>query len=185
MTATESHENSPTWADVLELVTNLDAGSYADVDLRMPGLRLRMSTTPRTVADEPATAPATAPGLAPTAGLAPAAAGSSAPVQSTDTAPPVDPDTPAPGVDPDSPIVDVVAPMLGTFYGRPSPDAPPFVTAGGTVEPDTTVAIVEVMKLMNPVTAGVAGRVVEVRAADGDLVEHGDVLFRIEPEGTP
>jgi acetyl-CoA carboxylase biotin carboxyl carrier protein len=143
-----------TWADLLELMSALDASGYAEVDIEMPGLRLRMSTTP----DPPA------PGPVPSAPVAP---GSAAPA-------PADDDT----------AVAVVAPMLGTFYGRPAPDADPFVEVGDTVAAGTTVAIVEVMKLMNPVTAGVAGRVVEVRARDGDLVEHGDVLLRVEPAGS-
>ena len=77
--------------------------------------------------------------------------------------------------------VEVTTPVLGTFYRRPAPDAEPFVEVGGMVGVGTTLAVVEVMKLMNPVTAGVAGRLLEVCAADGDLVEHGQVLFRIEP----
>jgi biotin carboxyl carrier protein len=77
--------------------------------------------------------------------------------------------------------VEVPAPVLGVFYGRPAPDAPPFVALGDEVGPDTTVAIVEVMKLMNPVSAGVAGRVVGICVEDGALVEEGQALFRIEP----
>lgn len=76
--------------------------------------------------------------------------------------------------------VPVPAPVMGTFYRRPAPDAPPFVEPGDEVGPDTTVAIVEVMKLMMPVTADVAGRVAEVCAEDGAMVEEGQPLFLIE-----
>jgi biotin carboxyl carrier protein len=76
--------------------------------------------------------------------------------------------------------VPVPAPVMGTFYRRPTPDAPPFVEPGDEVGPDTTVAIVEVMKLMMPVTADVAGRVVEVCVEDGAMVEEGQPLFLIE-----
>jgi acetyl-CoA carboxylase biotin carboxyl carrier protein len=75
----------------------------------------------------------------------------------------------------------VTAPVLGVFYRRPAPDAPPFVEPGDAVDADTTVAIVEVMKLMNPVTAGIAGRIVAVCAEDGELVEEGQPLFLVDP----
>jgi acetyl-CoA carboxylase biotin carboxyl carrier protein len=74
----------------------------------------------------------------------------------------------------------VRAPVMGTFYRRPAPDAAPFVEPGDEVGPDTTVAIVEVMKLMMPVTADVTGRVAEVCAEDGAMVEEGQPLFLIE-----
>ena len=83
----------------------------------------------------------------------------------------------------ESPVDDltpVLAPVMGTFYRRPAPDAPPFVEPGDEVGPDTTVAIVEVMKLMMPVTADVAGRIAEVCAEDGAMVEEGQPLFLIE-----
>ena len=77
---------------------------------------------------------------------------------------------------------DVIAsPMLGTFYRAHAPGAAPFVDVGSTVEPDTLVCIIEVMKMMNSVHAGVAGTIVEVCAENGQLVEHGMALFRIEP----
>ncbi|MFD4637113.1 acetyl-CoA carboxylase biotin carboxyl carrier protein [Lentzea sp. NPDC058436] len=78
-------------------------------------------------------------------------------------------------------LVDVTAPMLGVAHLQPAPGKPPFVRAGDTVEPDSSVAIVEVMKMMNTVTAGVRGRVVEVVVEDGALVQHGTVLMRVEP----
>jgi acetyl-CoA carboxylase biotin carboxyl carrier protein len=77
-------------------------------------------------------------------------------------------------------LVAVPAPVMGTFYRRPAPDAAPFVEPGDEVGPDTTVAIVEVMKLMMPVTAEIAGRVAEVCAEDGAMVEEGQTLFLVE-----
>lgn len=70
--------------------------------------------------------------------------------------------------------------MLGVVYHRPSPDEQPFVKVGDAVTEATTVAILEVMKMMNPVTAGVSGTVAEVCVEEGQLVEYGDVLFRLE-----
>ena len=77
--------------------------------------------------------------------------------------------------------VPIEAPMLGTFYRAPGPGEDPFVEVGATVGPDSTVCIIEVMKMMNSVSAGVAGTVVEVAAENGDLVEYGQPLFYVRP----
>ena len=76
----------------------------------------------------------------------------------------------------------MLAPVLGTFYRAPKPGAAPFVEIGARVAPDTVVCIVEVMKLMTSVTAGVAGEVVELLATDGSLVEYGQPLLRIRAD---
>ncbi|HEY7205301.1 MAG TPA: acetyl-CoA carboxylase biotin carboxyl carrier protein [Methylomirabilota bacterium] len=78
-------------------------------------------------------------------------------------------------------LVTVTAPLLGTFYRAPAPDAPPFVEVGSVVEPDDTVCIIEVMKLMNNVRAGRRGRVARVCAENAQLVEFGQALVLIEP----
>ena len=75
----------------------------------------------------------------------------------------------------------IVAPMLGTFYRAPAPGAAPFVDVGSAVEPDTIVCIIEVMKMMNSVHAGVAGTIAEVYVENGEPVEYGAPLFRVEP----
>lgn len=75
----------------------------------------------------------------------------------------------------------VRAPMVGTFYRAQSPSAPPYVEVGSAVEPATQVGIIEVMKLMNAIEAGVRGVVKEVLAANGEPVEHGQPLMLIEP----
>ena len=72
--------------------------------------------------------------------------------------------------------------MLGTLYGAPKPGSPPFVSVGSKVQRDTVIGIIEVMKLMNSVSAGVDGEVVEILARDGDLVEFDQVLMRVRPE---
>jgi biotin carboxyl carrier protein len=78
-------------------------------------------------------------------------------------------------------LVDVEAPLVGTFYRAPAPGEAPFVEVGARVEPDTQVCIVEVMKLMTAVVAGVRGTVAETCRADGEPVQYGDVLFRVRP----
>lgn len=75
------------------------------------------------------------------------------------------------------------APMVGTFYRAPAPGAPPFVEEGSVVQPDDTVCIIEVMKLMNSIKAGRGGRVAAILAEDGTLVEYGQTLMIIEPLG--
>ncbi len=62
-----------------------------------------------------------------------------------------------------------------------APGAAPFVDVGARVEPDTIVCLIEVMKMMNSIPAGMAGTVVEVCAANAELVEYGQPLFRVEP----
>ncbi|HVS76358.1 MAG TPA: biotin/lipoyl-containing protein [Steroidobacteraceae bacterium] len=74
----------------------------------------------------------------------------------------------------------VTAPMLGTFYRAPKPGAPPFVEIGSDVVEDTIIGIIEVMKLMNTVRAGARGRVLEILAQDGGMVEYGQPLLRLE-----
>lgn len=77
--------------------------------------------------------------------------------------------------------VDVPAPQLGIFYHAPRPGEPPFVTPGDEVHPDTVIGIIEVMKLMNTVTAGISGIVTEIVAPNGESVKQGDTLIRVEP----
>jgi acetyl-CoA carboxylase biotin carboxyl carrier protein len=78
--------------------------------------------------------------------------------------------------------VDVTAPILGLFYAQPEPGAPPFVQVGDSVQPDTTIGLVEVMKTFNAVSAGVAGTIVEICVGDTQMVEYGQVLVRVAPE---
>nr|WP_018784077.1 acetyl-CoA carboxylase biotin carboxyl carrier protein [Micromonospora sp. CNB394] len=80
---------------------------------------------------------------------------------------------------PDRPAVR--SPVVGTFYRAPEPGAMPFVAVGDLVRPGQVVGIVEAMKLMNEVTAGQAGRVVEVLVDDGKPVEYDQPLIALEP----
>ena len=75
----------------------------------------------------------------------------------------------------------VRSPMVGTFYRSPMPGEPPFVEVGQEVEPDTIVCIIEVMKLMNSIEAGVRGTVREIVVANAGAVEAGEALMAIEP----
>jgi acetyl-CoA carboxylase biotin carboxyl carrier protein len=80
-------------------------------------------------------------------------------------------------------MVDIVAPLVGTFYRSRSPGAPPFVDVGSAVGEETEVCIIEAMKLMNYIPAGVRGTVTEVLAENEQAVEAGTPLFRVDPDG--
>jgi acetyl-CoA carboxylase biotin carboxyl carrier protein len=97
------------------------------------------------------------------------------------------PAEPAPPDDATTPSVDgalhtVASPMLGTFYRAQAPGAAPFVDVGTRVEPDTVVCLIEIMKMMNSVPAGVVGTIVEVCAENAQLVEDGAPLFQVRPD---
>ncbi len=82
----------------------------------------------------------------------------------------------------DQGLLTVTAPVLGIFYRRSQPGVPPYVEEGSIIEQDTTVALIELMKLFNPVKAGVSGRIRKICAENGQLVEYGQALFLVEPE---
>jgi len=75
----------------------------------------------------------------------------------------------------------VTSPMVGTFYAAPSPGDPPFIKVGDVVSEDTVVCIIEAMKVMNEVKAGIKGKIAEILVGSGDPVEFGTRIFRIEP----
>jgi acetyl-CoA carboxylase biotin carboxyl carrier protein len=77
----------------------------------------------------------------------------------------------------------VRSPIVGTFYGSPSPGSPPFVKAGDTVEVGQVLCIVEAMKLMNEIESDAAGEVVGVLVSNGQPIEYGQELFTIRPRG--
>lgn len=79
--------------------------------------------------------------------------------------------------------VDVPAPLLGNFYAAPRPGDPPFVQPGDKVDEETVIGIIEVMKLMNPIRAGVTGTVVAILAENGTAVEEDQPLIRVATGG--
>jgi acetyl-CoA carboxylase biotin carboxyl carrier protein len=123
----------------------------------------------------------------PAAAIVAAATPSPAPVPQPGTVPApapiaVSPNGHSPAISPDSlpeGHILVTAPMLGTYYGASKPGEPAFVRVGDSVAADAVLCIVEVMKLMNSVTAGSAGEVTAVFVKDGDLVEFEQPLFAI------
>lgn len=120
------------------------------------------------VIQPPAVAPA-----APTVAPAPAAA----PVPAT---PAPAPKAEAPRED-TSKYVEVKAPIVGTFYRAPSPEAEPFVKEGDTVKKGQVLCIIEAMKLMNEIESEVSGVIRKIMVSNGEPIEYGQVLFLIEP----
>lgn len=78
-------------------------------------------------------------------------------------------------------LVPVESPIVGTYYGKPSPDADPFVTVGSKVKKGQKLCIIEAMKLMNEIECPANGTIEEVCISDSEVVEFGEVLFRINP----
>jgi acetyl-CoA carboxylase biotin carboxyl carrier protein len=78
--------------------------------------------------------------------------------------------------------VPINAPMVGTFYAAPEPGAAPFVKLGTKIDDETTVALIEVMKVFNAVQSRVNGVIVDVCVQNGQFVEYGQTLFVVKPE---
>lgn len=156
----------PGWGDVLALVAQLDASGLEEAEVVAEGVSVRVSRTSGGLAMAPQQAAPQAP--------APPPAPQPVSAETTDAS------APAPASTRDD-LVDVTAPILGVVYRRPAPDQPEFVQVGDVVESGATVAILEVMKMMNSVVADTGGRVVEILVEDGAMVEFGDVLLRLGP----
>jgi len=95
-----------------------------------------------------------------------------------DTSPPDAPSVPK--VD-DKKWVDITSPMVGTFYAAPAPDEDPFASVGDRINKGDTVCIIEAMKLMNEIEGEVSGQIMEIAVENGEPVEFGQVLMRVNP----
>ena len=160
--------------DVKEVKKLLDAAAAADVnELTYETGDVRI--TVKRGAQPPAeVAPATvAPAVQTPAPAAPAPA--AAPVETAVV--PAD-EAPAPA----SHLVEVTAPIVGTFYDSPAPDADAYVKVGDRVKAGAVLCIIEAMKLMNEIETETAGTVAEILVRDEEPVEYGQVLFRIDPD---
>lgn len=92
---------------------------------------------------------------------------------------------PAPTADASAPAAElagneITAPMVGTFYAAPNPDSPAFVSVGDSVSEGQTICIIEAMKVMNEIKAEISGTVTAIVAKDGEPVQFGDALYRIQ-----
>jgi acetyl-CoA carboxylase biotin carboxyl carrier protein len=167
-----------TAADVAEIMRLVETSQFDELSLEMDGVKLTLRRSgasgefSRSVTTQPASS-AAAPGAShsvlrpePTA-------------MSVEVSIPVDASRPVGAPSPvDANIRDITSPMLGTFYRAPKPGSAPFVEIGSMVDESSVIAIIEVMKLMNTVRAGVKGVITEILPADETLVEFGEVLMR-------
>jgi acetyl-CoA carboxylase biotin carboxyl carrier protein len=164
--------------DIKVLVSSFEASDWAEMSVRIGDTTLELTRTgrpPEASAVRPAAAAAAAPtpiAVAAPIAAAPAAAVSAAAAAlvSSGTGPALAPEGHA-----------VRAPSLGLFWRSPQPGAPHFVDVGQEVDAEDTVGIVEVMKLMNHVKAGVSGTVIAIEPENGQMVEFGQLLVVIRP----
>lgn len=166
--------SEPSWQDLLDLVTRLDESSYAEASVEVEGITVRLSrngTLDASAGPARTAAPAESP---PSAASAPSDADAPAAPDSTASAGEGDPGTP------ESSGTPVKAPLMGVFYRAPSPNAEPYVAPGDAVTADTTIGIIEVMKMMNPVSAGVAGTFVDYVVSDAEPVEFEQHVAHID-----
>lgn len=103
-----------------------------------------------------------------------------APMQMAPLAAPAAPVSSATPATPVAQGAEIISPMVGTFYRKPAPDAPNFVEVGTAVSEGQTICIIEAMKVMNEIKAEKSGTICAVVATDGNPVQYGDVLFRIQ-----
>jgi len=161
--------------DVLHILKLIDESKFDYFQLEVGELKITVSkgepiplagTAPQTIGMNAAPAPSAAPS-APASGAKSATAPAAAPAAKTISVP--------------EGMAAVTAPLLGTFYIAPEPGAPPFVKIGQQITEDTTVGLIEVMKVFNSVRAGVKGTIVELVAQNGQFVEFGQPLFIVKP----
>jgi acetyl-CoA carboxylase biotin carboxyl carrier protein len=149
------------------LVRLMGVHDLTEIDLREGDLRIRLRRGPKGVTggvlpSMPAAAPTPAPAPTPSA---------------TPTTGPTAPETPS------KPLLEIKSPTPGTFYAASEPEAEPFVRIGSRVNPDTVVCIIEAMKVFNQIPAECSGTIVAIMVENGQPVEYGQVLFKVDPTG--
>ena len=154
----------PSWQDLLDLVAQLNESNFESAAVSYGNISVTLSNSDTFMG-----------GAAPAAAPAAPVAAAPAPAASTGSSSPAAPAAPA------APVGETIdAPMIGVFYRRPAPGAEVFAQPGDRVEADTTIGIIEIMKLMNPIAAGKAGVLGEFLAQDAQAVEFGTPLVIID-----
>ena len=166
-----------TSGDLQELLAAFERSSWQEMTVSVAGDTLHVSRRDGAVG---LGAPAHVAAVPPAAS-APAADPPPAPPGAPQPDPVPVPDASAVPAPAEASGIPVAAPSVGLFWRAPSPGAPPFVDVGTRVGPEDVVGIVEVMKLMNRVTAGISGVVTAVLVENGGMVEHGQPLVLIDP----
>jgi acetyl-CoA carboxylase biotin carboxyl carrier protein len=156
-----------------KLVRLVDETGIDHIEVERGGTRMRVSKTPVPIVA--GGSPAASPGAA-----APSAVASSAPAGGSPPAGVSMGSTPAVGSSGKA-LLEITSPMVGTFYRAPSPDVPSFVDVGTRIAKGDPLCIIEAMKLMNELEADVEGTIAEICVTNGEPVEYGQLLFRVDP----
>ena len=159
--------------DVLHILKLIDESKFDYFQLEVGELKITVSKGDPIPLGSPASQPTSAPAPAPAA-----AAPKPQPTRGANATPGTAAAKPA--AIPEG-MLPISAPLLGTFYVAPEPGAPPFVKVGQQITEDTTVGLIEVMKVFNSVRATVSGTIVEVVVQNGQFVEFGQTLFIVKP----
>lgn len=142
--------------EIKEMIDLMNKNNLNEIEVEKDGMRIRLKksggATPQITQEQIAAQPAAPTGQRPT----------EAPAKAKKT-------------------IEIKAPMVGTFYRTPAPDAPPFVDIGQNIEQGQVICIIEAMKLMNEIKSEVKGKVVDILVENATPVEFGQVLFLIEP----
>jgi acetyl-CoA carboxylase biotin carboxyl carrier protein len=162
MSGSSPHQDIFDVRKIRRLVELMKEHDLSEIDLREGETRIQIRRGQEPVITVPAAAPAASAPLPAAVKSDPAAlAVAAAPAE-------------------DQHIAVVKSPMVGTFYAAPDPDSPPYVKVGDHVGPETTVCIVEAMKVFNQIPAEVAGKVQAVLVENGEPVEFGQPLFKVD-----
>jgi acetyl-CoA carboxylase biotin carboxyl carrier protein len=168
--ANQSAGRSLNMAELRELANLVDEHGFTDFEFENANIRVRLSKNPA-----PQFIQAFQP-VSPGASVAPPALSQSVSSQAQAEASSAEAET---STETDADLYKINSPIVGTFYRSPSPDKEPYVKEGSVVSPETTVCIVEAMKLMNEIQAEVSGEVVKIYVENGQPVEYGQPLFGI------
>lgn len=167
--------------DVIQIIRYLEESDFNELRLQIGDLRIAVnrsgSLSPSPEVDQPMTSPAPPPVYSPPPSPQPVEESPLAPVSNAPEPQPVAEETAN-----QEQLVSITSPMLGTFYKAPKPGEPPFVEVGTVVDEDTTVCIIEVMKLFSTIKAEKRGRIARVCVDDGQLVEYRQTLFMLDPD---
>lgn len=161
--------------ELRELVAALNQTDIAELKLKNAEFELTLRK-PSALQPDVVMSPAPAAPVMPAVGAMPTPMASStpAPTESSELAPPT-----TPAVDPS--LVEITAPMVGTFYRAPAPEEAMFVEVGDRIQTGQTVCIIEAMKLMNELEAEVSGEIVDILVENAEPVEFGQALMRVRP----
>jgi len=159
----KKHSDEPSFNmdELQSLAALVNEHGFTDFEFENENIRVRLSkqvtVSAAPVAAQPVAAPVTTPAADPVA-------------------------TPAAveAADPDADLFKITSPIVGTFYRSPGPDKAPYVSEGSNVSADTTVCIVEAMKLMNEIQAETSGEIVKIYVENGQPVEFGQPLFGVK-----